>query len=50
MDENRLDCVEVEGTSIVNSVKDIMEWRKNCWKLEFLLTQEANDFDVGGRK
>ena len=29
MDENRLDCVEVEGTSPVNSVKDIMEWRKN---------------------
>ena len=29
MDENRLDCVEVESTSPVNSVKDIMEWRKN---------------------
>ena len=25
MDENRLDCVEVEGTSPVNSVKEIME-------------------------
>ena len=29
MDENRLDCVEVEGTAQVNSVRDIMEWRKN---------------------
>ena len=54
MDENRLDCVEVEGTSPVNSVKDIMEWRKNpSTKTEinkYFLVAYVNGMETAKRK